>query len=179
MHPYCRVGAPASFFVLALSGCSGASLPELPKLALPAGAAYSEPPAEIYTRIARGAMSCWFGSFGPLKGTHIFNAEVAPPSENAGAEIVIHERDPAAPSPRALRAYRIDIKRAPEGTFVAVENLKLREPLAAAMQEDVKRWAGGATGCSSSVPEAWGARPAQPSERSTGAVPVSNTGPRR
>lgn len=165
----------AASAAMTLAGCSGSSLPELPKLTLPAGAAYPEPPAEIYSRIARGAMACWFAASGPLKRSHVFHADVAPPSDNAGAEIVIHERDTAAPSPRSLRSYRILITRAPEGTFVAAENLKLPETLAASMKEDVTRWAGGTSGCSSTVPEAWAAKSVQPGEMTTGTVPVSTT----
>jgi hypothetical protein len=162
-----------AWVALATSGCGTASLPTLPPL--PVSAAYSETPVEIYSRIASGAMSCWFASSGPLKRTHIFHADVAPPSDNAGAEIVIHERDNAAASPRSLRAFRIEITRAPEGTFVKGENLKLPEPLATSMQEDIKRWASGGSGCSSTAPEAWAAKSVQPNEMSTGTVPVSTS----
>ncbi|HVY42680.1 MAG TPA: hypothetical protein VG966_06580 [Hyphomicrobiaceae bacterium] len=154
----------------ALAGCSGSPLPELPKLAMPSNGAYAETPTEIYTRIARGALSCWFGASGPLKGTHIFHADVAPPSEKAGAEIIIYTRDAEAPSPRALRAFRIAITRAPEGTFVASENMKIPEPLATGMREDVTRWAGGGAGCSGTSPEAWAAKSGEPAIVQTGSV---------
>lgn len=142
--------------VVLLAGCSGASLPTLPLP--PLSAAYPHPPPEIYARIARGALGCWFAAAGPLKRTHIFHADVAPPSDNAGAEIVIHERDPNAESPRSIRAYRIVITRAPEGTFVAGENLKLPATLAASMDDDIHRWAKGKVGCNTQAPEAWVAR---------------------
>ncbi len=38
-------------------------------------------PTDVYTRIARGALTCWFGAAGPLKGTHIYHAEAAPASQ--------------------------------------------------------------------------------------------------
>jgi hypothetical protein len=136
---------------LALSGCSGSSLPKLPKVELPV-AAHSEEPSEIYTRIARGAMACWFGTSGPLKQAYVFHADVAPPSANAGAEIVIHERDRTNPSPLGLRAYRVLIKRVPEGTAVAGENLKMPEPLGTTMTQDVQRWAADKIDCSPASP---------------------------
>jgi len=132
---------------VALSGCGTATLPTLPKLAL-TGSAHPEEPAEIYTRVARGAMACWFGASGPLKQGYVFHADVAPPSANAGAEIVIHERDTTNPSPQGLRAYRVLITRVPEGTAVAAENLKMPEPFATTMAQDVQRWAGDKIDCS-------------------------------
>lgn len=153
----------------ALAGCSSATLPTLP---LPTSAAYSQPPAEIYTRIAGGALGCWFGPTGPLKRTHIFHADVAPPSDNAGAEIVIHERDNTpGQSPRAIRAYRIIITRAPEGTFLAAENLKLPAPLAARMEADIQRWAKGQRGCNTEGPEDWPAQETKASAPATSALP--------
>lgn len=160
--------------VFALAACSSATLPKLPKLELPVSA-YKEDPSEIYSRIARGAMACWFAPTGPLKQTHVFHADVAPPSDNAGAEIVIHERDSAAPSPLSLRAYKISITRAPEGTAVAAQNLKLPEPLATTMGEDVRRWAGGNLECSTSTPAALPVSDAQKAATPVGAIPASNT----
>ena len=148
-----------------LVGCSGATLPTLP---LPSvSAAYAQPPPEIYARIARGALGCWFAPSGPLKRTHIFHADVAPPSDNTGAEIVIHERDDAAQSPRSIRAYRIVIARAPEGTFVSGENLKLPPALATRMDEDIHRWAKGQAGCNTPGAEAW------PAQETKGDLPTS------
>jgi hypothetical protein len=153
---------------MAVAGCSSATLPTLP---LPTSAAYSQPPAEIYTRIASGALGCWFGPAGPLQRTHIFHADVAPPSDNAGAEIVIHERDVAAQSPRSIRAYRITITRAPEGTFLASENLKLPAALAARMEADIQRWAKGQKGCNTEGPEAWPAQETKGGAPATSALP--------
>jgi DNA segregation ATPase FtsK/SpoIIIE-like protein len=155
-----------------LSACSTASLPTLPKLELPVSA-YKEEPSEIYSRIARGAMACWFAPSGPLKQTHVFHADVAPPSENAGAEIVIHERDRAAPSPLSLRAYKISISRAPEGSTVAGQNLKLPEPLATTMAQDIQRWAGGKLDCNANTPAALPVSDAQTADTPVGAIPAS------
>jgi hypothetical protein len=159
--------------VCALTACSSASLPTLPKLELPVSA-YKEEPSEIYSRIARGAMACWFAPSGPLKQTHVFHADVAPPSDNAGAEIVIHERDRAAPSPLSLRAYKILISRTPEGTTVAEHNFKLPEPLAKTMADDIRRWAGGSLDCTN-TPVALPVSDVQKSATPDGAIPTSNT----
>jgi hypothetical protein len=140
----------------ATAGCSNATLPTLPLPSLTT--AHPQTPAEIYSRIARGALGCWFASTGPLKRTHIFHADVAPPSDNAGAEIAIHERDDAAQSPRSIRAYRIVITRAPEGTFVAAQNVKLPPALATRMDGDVERWAKGQMTCNAPGSEGWPAQ---------------------
>jgi len=47
----------------------------------------------LYELVARGALGCWFGAGGPLKTSHVFQAEAAPPAEGGAAEIVLHERE--------------------------------------------------------------------------------------
>ena len=56
-------------------------------------------PTEVYALVAGGALRCWLGADGPLKATHVFHAEAAPPAEGGAAEIVLHERDPCLPGP--------------------------------------------------------------------------------
>jgi hypothetical protein len=147
-------------------------VPELPKLELPEGApAVVGTPTEVYTRLARGALTCWFGTNGPLKGTHIFNADAEPPHKGGRAEIVIHEKDLQAPSPRGLKAYRVQIAPDGERTTIAVENLKLAKPLGDAMEQDVRRWATGEIGCRETSP-AWTAAAPAP-----GPAGVPNSGP--
>ena len=168
---------PAFWAALALAGCSTATLPTLPLPSL--STAYSQPPPEIYARIARGALGCWFAPSGPLKRTHIFHADVAPPSDNAGAEIVIHERDnTTGQSPRAIRAYRIVITRAPEGTFVASENLKLPAALSTRMDDDIHRWAKGQAGCDVPGTEAWPALETKGDAMPTSALPAVIVSPK-
>ena len=65
---------------------------------------------EIYSRMPRGAMSCWFTVGGPLKKDYIFHATADAPSRGGKAEIVIHQRDPSQPNPRGAKAYLIDIE---------------------------------------------------------------------
>jgi hypothetical protein len=108
---------------------------------------HSEGPVEIYSRIARGALGCWFRNDGAFKKSYIFNAEVA--SNTEAAEIVIHERDANAPSPRSLRAMRIAITPTGQGSQVAVENLKFPEPVGREMTDEIARWAEGQQSCKS------------------------------
>lgn len=98
-------------------------------------------PIELYTRIGRGAGICWFGTHGELKPTHIFHAEVAPPSKGGRSEIVIHEKDLNMPNPRGNRAFRVHIS--PDGDNAALEIENIRFPLEVGqrMTADVRRWA--------------------------------------
>lgn len=132
-------------------------VPDLPNIELPEGPPpVVGTPTEVYTRVARGALTCWFGANGPLKGTHIFNADAEPPHKGGRAEIVIHEKDLQAPSPRGLKAYRIQIAPDGERTTISVENLKLAKPLGDTMEQDVRRWGTGEIGCRETAP-AWAA----------------------
>jgi hypothetical protein len=137
-------------------GCSsngGAPLP-----ALPAAAELSETsqpsalqalltkgkitgtPTEVYTRIARGVLTCWFGAAGPLKSAYIYHAEAEPASKGGRSEIKIMTREADADDPRALRAYGIVIEPGDGAAKVEVENRKLTEPLAQRLTADVERW---------------------------------------
>lgn len=153
----------------ALAGCaSGGSdppgslkLPELPQLPDMAAVASIVPPAaeapagsatELYTRIARGAVGCWFGSSGGLKQAYIYHAEADAPSRGGRAEIVVHERDLSQPNPRGAKAFKVRIEPKDEtSAAVSSENLKMPEALGAAMTADVDRWARGEQGCAGSA----------------------------
>jgi hypothetical protein len=160
-----------------LAGCAGpngvspltASLAEAPKAVaasttvLPLGSTPSVrgTPTAVYERIARGVLNCWFGGLGPLKKTHIFNADVAPPSTGGGAEISIHERE-ASPvpnqSPRGARAFRIILAReSEETTRVSIEGSRLPNDLTQAMEKDTVAWAVEKDSCEAQV-----VRPAPP-----------------
>lgn len=104
-------------------------------------------PTEVYTRIARGALTCWFGADGPLKARYIYHAEAEPASKGGRSEIKIMTRDHAAEDPRALRAYRVTILPSEGRTKVEVENTRLAEPLAARLKVDVERWSKDDGGC--------------------------------
>ena len=172
-----------------LGGCSGelttSSLSSSPlALPVPIGSGsgrVSASATELYTRIARGALLCWFGRGGPLKADYIYHADAQPPSRGGGADIAIHVRDLTAPSPRGVRAFRIVI--APDGNAAtySVENLKMSEALAARMTREVERWAVEEAGCGEPVPlSGWAAQetsahepaaPAKSARRGTGTRP--------
>ncbi len=148
----------------ALAGCSGsapslempaltsvAAVPDVtaiaPKLApadapRPVGA-----PTEIYTRVARGILTCWFGPGGPLKPAYIYHADAEPPSKGGGSVISIHKRDREASDPRSIRAWKLAIVPAPEGTTVDIENFKLPPEIAEPLARDARRWAAGEEEC--------------------------------
>lgn len=137
------------------SGCTGnggfstAALPSLPKIALPeAPPPIVGTPTEVYARIGRGAMACWFGANGFLKSTHIYDATAEPAHKGGQAEIVIRKREDAAQSPRGLKAFRIQITPAGDDkTNVVAENLKLPAETATRMKKSVAAWSIGNQGC--------------------------------
>jgi hypothetical protein len=166
----------ASLLAVTLAGCastsaptsdssaSGLNLPSLTSLAPTTGATTTTPAApsatELYARIARGANSCWFGS-GGLKKNYIYNAEADAPSRGGKADIFVHVRDPAQPNPRGAKAFHVAIEPAGDTANVKTENLKMPEPIAAAMTADVQRWTKGDQGCAStSTASGWGPAPA-------------------
>ena len=104
-------------------------------------------PTDVYTRVARGALTCWFGASGPLKGPYIYHADAEPPSKGGRAEIVIRNRDATAADPRSLKAFSVGILPSSDGTRVDVENATIPEPLATRLGADAYRWAAGEEGC--------------------------------
>ncbi|MBL8566723.1 MAG: hypothetical protein JNM89_13495 [Hyphomicrobiaceae bacterium] len=134
---------------------SALSLPELPKLPdvskieLPKAAPpVVGTPTEVYERVGRGAVSCWLGGRGPLKGTHIYEAAAEPAHKGGQAEIYIREKDADAQNPRGVRAYRVAIRPASdEKASVETENFKLADRLAQQMNKNVEAWAAGEEGC--------------------------------
>lgn len=154
---------------LAAGGCAGVSPPVLPELPdITEALALSDDnvvgsATEVYARVAREAMACWFGSEGPLKADYVYHAEAAPASRGGKSVIVIHERDRQSVHPEGLRAFRIAIMPQDETARVSIENLKLPESLAKALEHDVRRWAAGAIGCADGK-EQWSPRPIEPQE---------------
>lgn len=176
--PRARYLIPA-FSLIAVTGCSGggAQLPSLTAPTLPTLTATSpsaseappppgeSPPAsidvsatELYTRVARGAMSCWFSGAAPLKKDYIYHADADAPSRGGKALIVVHVRDATQSNPRGVKAYRITID--PAGAAAATiktENMKMPEAVAAGMTSDVDRWSRGEQGCAgTSAVAGWG-----------------------
>ena len=145
----------------ALSACAGAGH-QAPELNLPKAPSVGSIPqsnpvsidqpvgsaTDLYARVAQGAMSCWFSANGPLKKDYIFHATADAPSRGGKAQIVIHQRDPTQPNPRGPKAYLVSIDPTGESTAtIKTENLKMSEAFAAAMTEDIGRWAKGDQGC--------------------------------
>lgn len=133
---------------------SAPELPSLPKLddlaKLPkVHGQYATTPIETYALVARGATSCWFGAGGALRKAYVFYADADPPSSGGKAEIILHERDPAAPTPRGAKAYRIGFSSEADMTKVSPENTKLPTAMAQDIEKDVYRFAGGDLACAS------------------------------
>lgn len=152
-----------------LSGCSSDQMPELPSAAsIPAlkaltGAPVVGTPTELYTRIAHGAVTCWFGASGPLKGGYIYHADALPDSKGGGSQITIFAKDTSmSPDPRALKAYQIAIRPTGGTPELGVENFKVPEPTASRLNSDVRRWAAAEEGCGTGpITEGWHAQPGQ------------------
>lgn len=158
-------GKSAALVAVALLGSGCASVSEKPDFSLPAmpslasvsaiGAGSSEKtagtPTELYGRIGRGAMACWFGANGPLKLGYIYHAEAEPASRGGKAEIIIHARELGQPNPRGPKAFLVNISPVGETASVQSENLKMPEAMGRAMTADVERWSRGETACSSSA----------------------------
>lgn len=128
-----------------LAGCAGSPALQVASI----GSAESAPGSviEAYSRIARGAMGCWFRADGPLKKSHVFHADVAPASSGGAAEIIIHERDATGPSPWGKRAFRVALTGSGGDVEVAVENLAMPESVAGRMRADVEAWRRGRSAC--------------------------------
>ena len=100
-------------------------------------------PTEVYAQVAGGALRCWFGADGPLKASHVFHAEAAPPAQGGAAEIVLHERDASLRDQRGPRAFRVAFTGDPGGVRVAITTIKVAAPLGELMVRDVVVWASG------------------------------------
>lgn len=102
---------------------------------------------EVYTRIARGALTCWMGAHGKLKGTHLFQADARPRSEGGAAQIDIHERIERSPNVPGRKVFAVSIVPLGESAVVTSENLGLPQEKAERMRTDVDRWAAAEEGC--------------------------------
>jgi hypothetical protein len=159
------------FLGLVLAGCSSSltgdlpagapsPLPALPSLPSLGGAKVVGTPTELYTRIARGAVTCWFGASGPLKGSYIYHADATPESKGGGSEITIFGKDTSVSTdPRATKAFQVAIRPTGGTPEIGVENIKVPEPLASRLKQDVGRWAAGEETCGSgAITQGWDAR---------------------
>lgn len=129
----------------------------------------SDSPVEVYSRVARGALRCWFGPQGSLKKTHVFHAKVEPPANGSTADIGVHTRE-AGSSHGVLRAFGVTITPSGNGSIVEAQNFRFPEPQAAIMIADVKRWASGKDECGIVGTGGWDAAQPPPPSTDTGQV---------
>lgn len=147
--------------LMGLPSATELGLNSLPALATitPATERIVGKPTDVYTRIARGVLTCWFGEAGPLKKKYIYHAEAKPASEGGDAKIEVFVRDPKAANQKALRAYKISIFEAETKTRVSIENFKIEDPLSSQLNQDVERWAADEAGCGqAAVVTGWDAK---------------------
>lgn len=104
-------------------------------------------PTEIYTRIARGALSCWLGAYGPIKTTHMFRAAAEPRSKGGRSTITIYEAPKDKNRKIGKRAFAVRIAPSGNTASVSAENVTLSEKLAERFNIDVHRWAANDQGC--------------------------------
>ncbi len=126
------------------------ALNALPKAELSLPSAVKRPvgsPTEVYTRVARGVLSCWFGSHGPLKTTHRFHAQAEPRSKGGNSRITLYEIPKDRTRKLGDRAFSISITRDGTRAHVETENSRLSKRQANQFTKDVERWAAAQTGC--------------------------------
>jgi hypothetical protein len=143
---------------LTLAGCGGtdllntSSLPTLPTLPdlpkLPAAIAitghsssHSENTHEIYSRVARGAKTCWFGPGKPLVKGYVFEGEAASEADGGAAEVAVHVRTPDQPNPRGGKVFIVSITKVADGSKLEMESRRIPDQMAEQMRANVARWA--------------------------------------
>lgn len=155
MRRYSAIGFALSMWLM-LAGCAlDGKTPTLELAdvgATSATAKFDVSSIELYTRIAQGAVSCWFGARGLLKGRYIYHAEAEPASRGGKSEITIHIRQPL-PNVRGKTAFRIDIMPSGEQAEIAVRNVDLPPDVSTFLMRDIEHWAAGQTACSTPPPE--------------------------
>ena len=143
-----RLGRQARICLTAASAVCAAcsSSLSLPFPALPADAPeFPGTSTAVYTRIARGANTCWFGPRGTLDRTYIWHARAEPEAKGGMAEILIHER--FEKNQRGLKAFSVTIAPKGDGSAVSALSLKMPPEIGKLMTADAYRWAKGNVGC--------------------------------
>jgi hypothetical protein len=152
------LGRAAPVLVLvavALAGCGStdllktsslSALPDLPKL--PASIAitghtssHGENTHEIYSRVARGAKTCWFGPDKPLTKGYVFDGESASDADGGAAEVAVHVRTPDQPNPRGGKVFIVSITKVADGSKLEMESRRIPDAMAEQMRANVARWA--------------------------------------
>ena len=139
------LGRQAALALAVACGACSSSL-SLPFPALPSDAPeFPGSSTSVYTRIARGANTCWFGPRGTLDRTYIWHGRAEPESKGGMAEILVHER--FEQNQRGLKAFGVTIAPRGEGAAVSAQNLKMPPETGKQMTADAYRWAKGSVGC--------------------------------
>jgi hypothetical protein len=143
-------GAFSCLLLFALAACEGTSLltTESLKLAVvPANFAtnfssvHTQGTGEIYSRVARGAKACWFGTGKPLEASYVFEGKLEPESEGGAAEVAVHIRTPDQPNPRGGKVFIVAITKDGASTSLVTESRRLPDALANTLRADVAKWA--------------------------------------
>jgi hypothetical protein len=131
-----------------LTGCSAGGGPVMPSASLPSMDAVAEVPTgptTVYSRIAAGAVSCWFGPKGRLDRSFVWHGKADPEAKGSRAEVAVHER--IEDNKRGTKVFWVTITPKGEGATVLVENAKLPDPMARRMADEAHHWARGGQGC--------------------------------
>jgi hypothetical protein len=153
--PVCTIAT-----AMLLTGCAGGFEP-LQLATTGSLPIFSEPghpgsPPDVYARVARGMLACWFAGADGLRKTHIFNGDVPPPATGEQAEIVVHERDARADNPRGLAALRVSfVPRSATRTDVLVTTPRFIGAEGRVMKAAIERWAAGDPACDKAKHDAW------------------------
>jgi hypothetical protein len=134
---------------LVLGACEGtgvlktASLSSLPKLPTITGhsSSHGESTHEIYSRVARGAKTCWFGPGKPLVKGYVFEGEAASDVDGGAAEVAVHVRTPDQPNPRGGKVFIVSITKVADGSKLEMESRRIPDTMAEQLRADVARWA--------------------------------------
>ena len=143
-------GAFACLLPLALAACEGTGLLKTESLraavtptnlATNFSSTHTEGTIEIYSRVARGAKACWFGTGKPLEASHVFEGKLEPESEGGAAEVAVHIRTPDQPSPRGGKVFIVSITKEGDSTSLVTESRRLPDALANSLRAVVAKWA--------------------------------------
>jgi hypothetical protein len=144
--------AAGCLVALMLAGCGStellktaslAKLPSLPtSIAITAHSSnHSENTHEIYSRVARGAKTCWFGPGKPLVKAYVFDGEAASDADGGAAEVAVHVRTPDQPNPRGGKVFIVGITKVADGSKIEMESRRISDIMAEQLRADVARWA--------------------------------------
>lgn len=147
-----RAAAAGGLVALILAGCSGTDLLNTSSLStlptLPAAIAitghssnHAENTHEIYSRVARGAKTCWFGPGKPLVKDYVFDGESASDADGGAAEVAVHVRTPDQPNPRGGKVFIVAITKVADGSKLEMESRRIPDVMAEQMRANVARWA--------------------------------------